>query len=110
MRLMSRGVRTRVTVELPAEPEALRVDIRAFVAQYEGLPKQARRMALSGSGCLAPDGPKPQGRDAGPMEQLVVEEEFQGERLLGLPRDPLASRRGHLSSPAQKKTEPTTSE
>ena len=76
VRLMARGVRTRVTVALPPEAEVFREEVRSFVARYEGLPKGARRKALSESGYLVPHWPKPWGRDAGPIEQLVIEEEF----------------------------------
>ncbi len=73
---MARGVRTKATVALPAEAEAFREDARAFVCRYEALPKEARRKVLSDSGYLVPHWPRPWGRDAGPIEQLVIEEEF----------------------------------
>jgi alkylation response protein AidB-like acyl-CoA dehydrogenase len=80
VRLMARGVRTRATIALPPEAEAFRAEARAFVEQYEALPREARRKALSDSGYLVPHWPKPWGRDAGPIEQLVIEEEFEGVR------------------------------
>jgi alkylation response protein AidB-like acyl-CoA dehydrogenase len=80
VRLVARGVRARVTVALPPEAEVFRQEARSFVERYAGLPKQARRKALSDSGYLVPHWPKPWGRDAGPVEQLVIEEEFEGVR------------------------------
>ncbi len=80
VRLIARGARTRVTVALPPEAEGFRAEAREFVARYEGLPKEARRKALSESGYLVPHWPEPWGRDAGPVEQLVIEEEFAGHR------------------------------
>jgi hypothetical protein len=80
VRLMCRGVRTRATLELPAEADAFREDVRALVAQCRALPKGELRKALSDSGYLVPHWPRPWGRDAGPIEQLVIEEEFAGVR------------------------------
>ncbi len=80
VRLMTRGVRTKTTITLPPEAEAFRGEVRAFIERYEALPKEARRKALSDSGYLVPHWPKPWGRDAGPIEQLVIEEEFRGVR------------------------------
>ncbi len=79
-RLLARGVRTKVTVALPPEAEAFREEARNFVARYKSLPKEERRKAISDSGYLVPHWPKPWGRDAGPIEQLVIEEEFEGVR------------------------------
>ena len=79
-RLLDRGVRTRLTVALPPEAERYRGDARDFAARYAKLPEEARRKALSESGYLVPHWPKPWGRDAGPIEQLVIEEEFEGLR------------------------------
>jgi alkylation response protein AidB-like acyl-CoA dehydrogenase len=79
-RLMARGARTKVTIALPPEAESFRAEARAFVEQYEALPKEARRKALHDSGYLVPHWPKPWGRDAGPIEQLVIEEAFEGVR------------------------------
>ncbi len=76
-RLMARGVRTKATIALPPEAEAFREEARAVVEQVEALPKEAKRKALSDSGYLVPYWPKPWGREAGPVEQLVIEEEFR---------------------------------
>jgi alkylation response protein AidB-like acyl-CoA dehydrogenase len=78
--LMGQGVRTKVTVELPAEAEGFRQEARTFVARYRVLPEEERRKALLESGYLVPHWPRPWGRDAGPVEQLVIEEEFAGVR------------------------------
>jgi len=75
-RLMGEGVRTKATLALPAEADAYREEARAFVARYEALPRQEQREALCDSGYLVPHWPRPWGRDAGPIEQLVIEEEF----------------------------------
>jgi len=80
VRLMARGVRTKATIALPAEAETFREEARAFVERYEALPKEARRKEISDSGYLVPHWPKPWGREAGPIEQLVIEEEFERVR------------------------------
>jgi alkylation response protein AidB-like acyl-CoA dehydrogenase len=80
VRLMARGVRSKATIALPPEAEAFREEVRAIVEQVEALPQDARRQALCDSGYLVPHWPKPWGRDAGPIEQLVIEEEFKGVR------------------------------
>ncbi len=79
-RLLSDGVRTKATIELPAEASAFRQEARAFVARYETLPEDERRKALFESGYLVPHWPRPWGREASPVEQLVIEEEFRGVR------------------------------
>jgi alkylation response protein AidB-like acyl-CoA dehydrogenase len=80
VRLMGRGVRTKLTIDLPQEADAFRHDVRAFVERYKALPDEDKRKALSDSGYLVPHWPRPWGRDAGPIEQLVIEEEFSGVR------------------------------
>ncbi len=80
VRLLGRGVRTKATIDLPPEADAFREEVRAFVDRYRALPDEDKRKALSDSGYLVPHWPRPWGRDAGPIEQLVIEEEFAGVR------------------------------
>jgi len=80
VRLMSSGVKTRKSIELPPEADRFRAHARAFVERYQQLPKEDRRRELVDSGYLMPHWPQPWGRDAGPIEQLVIEEEFRGVR------------------------------
>lgn len=77
-RSIDRGVKLSMHVELPPEAEAYRAEVSAFVASYKALPEEDRRMALCESGYLVPHWPKPFGRGAGPVEQLVIEQEFAG--------------------------------
>ena len=76
--LAARGVRTRPTIELPPEAEGFRQEAQRFVERYRTLPRDDRRKALCESGYLVPHWPKPWGRDAGPIEQLAIEEAFRG--------------------------------
>jgi alkylation response protein AidB-like acyl-CoA dehydrogenase len=61
---------------LPAEAEAYRSQARAAVAKLQSLPEDKQRDFLVDSGYLVPHWPKPWGRAADVLEQLVVEEEF----------------------------------
>ena len=80
VRLMRKDVRTKTTIPLPAEASAFRAEVRRFVDVYKALPEPDKRKAISDSGYLVPHWPKPWGRDAGPIEQLVIEQEFAGVR------------------------------
>jgi alkylation response protein AidB-like acyl-CoA dehydrogenase len=65
---------------LPAEAEEFRAAARDAVATLRSLPTEKQRDFLVDSGYLVPLWPKPWGRAAGVLEQLVVEEEFSGVR------------------------------
>ncbi|MCH2169921.1 acyl-CoA dehydrogenase [Myxococcota bacterium] len=77
-RLADAGVRREFTLELPPEAEAIRVEVREFVESYKNLPEDQKRKALSDSGYLMPHWPKPWGREADAVEQLVIDQEFEG--------------------------------
>jgi alkylation response protein AidB-like acyl-CoA dehydrogenase len=77
------GVRRDVGVELPPEAEKFREQARTFRTAFEATPAEERRTLLVDSGYLLPHWPKPWGRAAGPVEQLVLDEEFDG---LDIPR------------------------
>ncbi len=61
---------------LPAEAEKYREQAREAVANLRGLPADQQRDFLVDSGYLVPHWPKPWGRAADVLEQLVIEEEF----------------------------------
>lgn len=63
---------------LPAEAEAHRSQAREAVAHLQSLAEDERRDYLVDSGYLVPHWPKPWGRAADVLEQLVIEEEFTG--------------------------------
>ncbi len=77
LRLYRDGVRLTRAVELPPEAEGIRDEVRAFVATIADLDEDGRRTKLVDTGYAVPSWPKPWGRDAGPIEQLVIEEEFK---------------------------------
>ncbi len=76
------GVVRRLTVELDAGTEALRASVRAFLATLDGCDDAERRRRLAAEGYLAPQWPKPWGRDAGAVEQLVIDEEFRAAHVV----------------------------
>ena len=61
---------------LPPEAEAHRSQAREAVARVRSLPEDKQRDFLVDSGYLVPHWPKPWGRAADVLEQLVIEEEF----------------------------------
>jgi alkylation response protein AidB-like acyl-CoA dehydrogenase len=65
--------------ELPPEAEAYRTEVRSFLAEHAPgatYPADfARRLAVAGY--VAPHWPRPWGRGASPIEQLVIEEELR---------------------------------
>jgi alkylation response protein AidB-like acyl-CoA dehydrogenase len=79
--LTRKGVRRERTVDLPPEAEAIRDEVRAFVASLDGLDEEARKLRLIDEGYAMPHWPKPYGRDAGAIEQLVVEQEFAAAKV-----------------------------
>ncbi|MEE2033238.1 acyl-CoA dehydrogenase [Rhodococcus chondri] len=78
------GVRRHFAVDLPAEAETFRTQAREFVEQYHLASEADRRALLVDSGYLMPHWAKPYGRAASPVEQLVIDEEFDGIDLPNL--------------------------
>ncbi len=82
-----RGTTRDVTLDLPPEAEAIRTEIRAEAARIGALSdKKERRKALVDAGLLVPHWPQPWGRDAGAVEQIVIDEEMRsaGVKVPGL--------------------------
>ncbi|MCO1660650.1 acyl-CoA dehydrogenase [Pseudonocardia humida] len=76
------GVRRKHDVALPPEAERFRTTAREFAQRYRSAAEgEKRRLALE-EGYLVPHWRRPFGREAGPVEQLVLEQELVG---LGLP-------------------------
>ena len=74
--LVRRGVRRAAAIDLPAEAEPIRAAIGPDVARLRDLAGEARKQALIETGYVMPHWPKPWGRDASAVEQLVIEQEF----------------------------------
>jgi alkylation response protein AidB-like acyl-CoA dehydrogenase len=75
--LVRQGVVREKAIELPPEAEAIRDEVRTFAEGIKGLSADEQRARLIESGYIFPHWPKPYGRDAGAIEQLVIEEEFK---------------------------------
>ena len=74
--LTRKGVVRAKAIELPPEADAIRADVRAYADTIKGLAPEAQRASLIETGYVMPHWPKPYGRDAGAIEQLVIEQEF----------------------------------
>jgi len=79
--LVRRGLRRAAAVELPAEAEPVRTAIGPDVARLRELAGEERKQALIDTGYAMPHWPKPWGRDATAVEQLVIEQEFAAARI-----------------------------
>jgi len=74
--LTRRGVAREKAVELPPEAEAIRDEVRTFAQSIEHLSAEEQRARLIETGYVMAHWPKPYGRAAGAVEQLVIEQEF----------------------------------
>jgi hypothetical protein len=74
--LTRRGVVRAKAIELPPEAEAIREEVRAFASSIKDLSADEQRAKLIETGYVMPQWPKPHGRGAGAVEQLVIEQEF----------------------------------
>ncbi len=75
------GARRSMTVDLPPEADAHRAEVRGFLDELRATAKEDWDRAIADAGYLAPHWPAPWGRDAGALEQLVIDEEFQAARV-----------------------------
>ncbi len=74
--LMEAGVRRHSALNLPPEAEDFRREARSFVESLMNASPEGYQATFARSGYLVPHWPKPFGRAAGAVEQLVVEEEL----------------------------------
>ncbi|MFD0685240.1 acyl-CoA dehydrogenase [Actinomadura fibrosa] len=71
------GVRRPMDVELSEDAAPLREEIRARVAEMAAMDVAEQRAAMAEGGWVTPHLPKPWGRDAGPVEQIVIQQELK---------------------------------
>jgi alkylation response protein AidB-like acyl-CoA dehydrogenase len=71
------GVGRPLAVDLPTGAESLRAGIRTQLEAVAAAGPQARRQRLADEGWVMPHLPAPWGRDAGPVEQIVIAEELK---------------------------------
>jgi alkylation response protein AidB-like acyl-CoA dehydrogenase len=74
------GVR-KLDIDLDPETEKLREEIRAEVAALKAIPSDERTPAIVEGGWVAPHLPKPWGRSAAPIEQIITAQEFIAGRV-----------------------------
>ncbi|MEV6951208.1 acyl-CoA dehydrogenase family protein [Streptomyces sp. NPDC051183] len=77
VRCAAGGARRELRLELPAEAEAYRAKARTAIEDARGLDPAAARRVLAPTGYAAPYLPPPYGLGAGPVEQLVVQQELR---------------------------------
>ena len=76
--LAGRGTTREVTLELPPEAEQIRAELRVEAAATgRAAAATEQRKALIDSGLMVPHWPRPWGRDAGAVEQLLIDEELR---------------------------------
>jgi len=80
------GVRRVLRLDLGAEAEPIRGEVRGFLGGIRNLEPTEQRRRLAEAGYLVPYWPRPWGREARLVEQLVIEEEFEAA---GIPRPDL---------------------
>lgn len=76
-RLALAGAKRRLSVDLPVEAEAHRDEIRALLTELSALDRVEQRRRVADEGFVSPQWPKPWGRDADALEQLVIDDEFR---------------------------------
>jgi alkylation response protein AidB-like acyl-CoA dehydrogenase len=74
--LTAKGLTRANSLDLPPEADQIRAEIRAEAQRIAALDANAQLDELIATGYVMPHWPKPWGRAAGAVEQLLVEEEF----------------------------------
>src|SRR5215470_3400899 len=75
------GASRPIAIDLPPEAEPLRAQARAELAEIAAAPPTDRNGRLAEGGWVVPHLPRPWGREAGPLEQLVIAEEMRAAGL-----------------------------
>ncbi|HEV3290621.1 MAG TPA: acyl-CoA dehydrogenase family protein, partial [Streptosporangiaceae bacterium] len=75
------GASRPISIDLPPEAEPLRAQVRAELAEIAAARPADRHGRLAEGGWVVPHLPRPWGRDAGPLEQLVIAEEMRAAGL-----------------------------
>ncbi|MGI8328869.1 acyl-CoA dehydrogenase [Actinomadura scrupuli] len=79
------GVRRPMELELPADAEPLRAEIGARVAELAAMEPFAQRAEMAAGGWVTPHLPRPWGRDASPLEQVVIQQELKRASVRPVP-------------------------
>ena len=70
-----------LNIDLDPETEKLRAEIRAEVSALKAIPGEERNAAIAEGGWVQPYLPKPWGRAATPIEQIIIAQEFSAGRV-----------------------------
>ena len=70
-----------VNIDLDPDTEKLRAEIRAEVTALKAMDREPRRVAIAEAGWVLPYLPKPWGRAASPVEQIIIAQEFTAGRV-----------------------------
>ena len=81
VRLVRQGVVRSLPVDLPAEAETARAEVRAWLEDLTDRPREEWNAAIADAGYIAPHWPPPWGRGAGAVEQVVIDQEFRAARV-----------------------------
>jgi alkylation response protein AidB-like acyl-CoA dehydrogenase len=71
------GAKRELDVDLPADAQPLREEIAAEIAAIAALPRHEQVRRLAADGLVVPHLPKPWGRGAGPVEQILIQQEMR---------------------------------
>ncbi|MGE5695344.1 MAG: acyl-CoA dehydrogenase [Candidatus Sericytochromatia bacterium] len=71
----------KLDIDLDPETEQLREEIRAEVAALKAIPREERTAAIAEGGWVSPHLPRPWGRAASPVEQIIIQQEFSTGRV-----------------------------
>ncbi|WP_329425778.1 acyl-CoA dehydrogenase [Streptosporangium sp. NBC_01495] len=75
------GVSRELEIELPEEAAELREGIRAEIAGFAALEGQEQKRALASAGYVMPHLARPWGRDAKPLEQVLILQELKAAKV-----------------------------
>ena len=68
-------------IDLDPQTEKLRSEIRAEVAALKAIAREERNTAIAEGGWVQPHLPRPWGRAASPVEQIIIAQEFSAGRV-----------------------------
>ncbi|MBG0828133.1 acyl-CoA dehydrogenase [Planomonospora sp. ID67723] len=75
------GVTREMEIELPEDAAALRESVRAEIAEIAKLEGQEQKRALAEGGFVMSHLPRPWGRDAKPLEQVLIFQELKAAKV-----------------------------
>ena len=71
----------KLDIDLDPDTEKIREELRAEVAGLKAIAREERNAAIAEGGWVQPHLPKPWGRNAAPIEQIIIAQEFSTGRV-----------------------------